>query len=59
MNELVFDLIKNKFLILELSKRDILSSYRGTIVGVAWTLINSLFMLTIYTFLFSFIFKTR
>lgn len=59
MNELGFDLIKNKFLILELSKRDILLSYRGTIVGVAWTLINSLVMLTIYTFLFSFIFKAR
>ncbi len=59
MISIVVDLIKNKFLILELAKRDILSSYRGTIIGVAWTLINSLIMLTIYTFLFSFVFKTR
>lgn len=59
MINIFFDLIKNKFLILELSKRDILSSYKGTIVGIAWTLINSLVMLAIYTFLFSFIFKTR
>ena len=55
MISIVVDLIKNKFLILEIDKRDILSSYRGTIIGVAWTLINSLIMLTIYTFLFSFV----
>lgn len=33
--------------------------YRGTSLGLAWTLLNPVIMLTIYSFIFGFVFKAR
>lgn len=46
-------------LIAQLTRRDIISRYKGSYLGLLWSLINPLFMLTIYTFVFSTIFKAR
>ena len=46
-------------LIWRLTQRDILSRYRGSLLGWAWTFINPLAMLAIYTFVFSQVFKAR
>ena len=43
----------------QLSKRDLASKYRGSRLGLAWTIVNPVLMLTIYTVVFSSIFKTR
>jgi len=39
--------------------RDILGKYRGSFVGVLWSLLNPLLMLAIYSFMFSIVFKAR
>ncbi|SJL83540.1 ABC transporter permease [Vibrio palustris] len=50
---------KNKNLIYQLTKRDILSRYRGSAIGLTWSIITPLLMLTLYTFVFSYVFKAR
>lgn len=46
-------------LILQLTKREVLSRYRGSIMGLAWSFFNPLLMLFVYTFVFSVVFKAR
>jgi lipopolysaccharide transport system permease protein len=46
-------------LIVVLAKRDVAGRYRGSAVGLLWSLVNPLLMLTVYTFVFSMIFKAR
>lgn len=49
----------NRVLIYQLTKREILSRYKGTSFGVAWSIFTPLLMLVLYTFVFSFVFKAR
>jgi lipopolysaccharide transport system permease protein len=42
-----------------MTKREVLSRYRGSVLGLAWSFFNPLLMLVIYTFVFSGIFKAR
>ncbi|MEI2829304.1 ABC transporter permease [Pseudomonas mosselii] len=51
--------LQNRQLILQLTKREISSRYRGSMMGVAWSFINPLLLLAIYTFVFSSVFKAR
>ncbi len=44
--------IKNRHLILELVRRDIRSRYVGSIVGSAWSILNPLLQLAVYTIVF-------
>lgn len=46
-------------LIMVFSRREILGRYRGSILGLLWSFFNPLFMLAVYTFIFSEVFKTR
>lgn len=46
-------------LIISLTKRDIDSRYKGSLFGLFWAIINPLFLLGIYTFVFGVIFKSR
>jgi len=46
-------------LILQMTKREVLSRYRGSVMGLAWSFFNPLLMLIIYTFVFSVVFKAR
>lgn len=46
-------------LTLELVKRELGQRYRGSYLGMVWTLIVPLVMLAIYTFVFSVVFKAR
>lgn len=52
-------LVTNKNLIVSLSKRDIVSKYQGSFIGLIWSFINPVLMMVIYTFVFSVVFKTR
>ncbi|NDV18261.1 ABC transporter permease [Pseudodesulfovibrio sp. JC047] len=56
--EMVASPWRNRSLVLELSKRDILARYKGTLVGALWTFVNPLLMLAVYSFVFGFVFKT-
>ncbi len=46
-------------LIWQFSRRDILSRYRGSWLGVGWTILTPIIMLIIYTMVFRFVFQTK
>jgi lipopolysaccharide transport system permease protein len=52
-------LFAHRELIGQLARRDVIGRYRGSLLGVAWSLFNPILMLLVYTFVFSFVFKTR
>jgi lipopolysaccharide transport system permease protein len=58
-HELVASFLRGHSLIYALSKRDVVGRYRGSYFGIAWSFITPLFMLLVYTFVFSIIFKAR
>lgn len=51
--------IVNRQLIGQLIRRDVVGRYRGSVMGIAWSFLNPLLMLVIYTVVFSGIFKQR
>lgn len=50
---------RNRRLIGQLTKRDIVGRYRGSMLGILWSLFNPLFLLAVYTFVFTTIFKMK
>ncbi|TJV06777.1 MAG: ABC transporter permease [Mesorhizobium sp.] len=46
-------------LILSLTRREIAGRYRGSALGLLWSLLNPLFMLAVYTFVFGVVMKSR
>lgn len=40
-------------------QREVIGRYRGSVLGVLWSFLNPLFMLLVYTFVFSVMFKVR
>ncbi|MGZ5069874.1 MAG: ABC transporter permease [Methylobacter sp.] len=50
---------KNYPLILQMVRREIIGRYRGSFLGLLWSFVNPILMLTIYTFVFGFVFKAR
>lgn len=57
--EMIVSLWRNRSLIHASVKREVLGRYRGSALGILWSFFNPLFMLTIYTFVFSEVFKAR
>lgn len=51
--------VKNLFLIWQLSKRDVLGRYKGSVLGIGWSLVYPLLLLATYTVVFRVIFKAR
>jgi len=49
----------NRQLISRLSKREVVGRYQGSIIGLLWSFLNPIFMLVVYTFVFSVVFKAR
>jgi lipopolysaccharide transport system permease protein len=50
---------RNRGLIAQLTRREIVGRYRGSALGLLWSFFNPIFMLMVYTFVFSVIFKAR
>ena len=50
---------RNRSLVRALVRREVTGRYRGSILGLLWSFFNPLFMLSVYTFVFSVIFKAR
>lgn len=42
-----------------LIKREVVGRYRGSMLGLFWSFLNPVFMLVVYTFVFSVVFKAR
>lgn len=57
--EMVASLWRNRGLIHASATREVLGRYRGSALGLLWSFFNPLFMLTVYTFVFSEVFKAR
>jgi lipopolysaccharide transport system permease protein len=51
--------LPHRDLIWQLTRRDIAARYRGTALGLLWSLITPLLMLAMYTFVFSVVFQAR
>lgn len=58
-NVIAASLWRHRELTQALVKRDILGRYRGSILGVFWSFFHPLFMLAVYTFVFSVVFQAR
>ena len=56
---LVKSLWRNRQLIVQMTKREVLGRYKGSALGLAWSFFYPVFMLAVYTFVFSVIFKSR
>jgi lipopolysaccharide transport system permease protein len=50
---------RNRQLIAQMTKREVLGRYQGSALGLVWSFLNPLFMLAVYTFVFSVVFKAR
>jgi len=57
--ELILSLWRNRGLTYSLAYREIVGRYKGSVLGMLWTLINPILMLSVYTFVFSVVFKAR
>lgn len=58
-SELAGSAWRNRELIKVLTVREVVSRYRGSIFGLMWSFFNPVFMLAVYTFVFSVVFKSR
>lgn len=57
--EMVASLWRNRSLAKALVQREIVGRYRASVMGILWSFLNPVFMLVIYTFVFSVVFKAR
>ena len=51
--------LKYRQLIWQMTRRDIAGRYRGSMLGLTWSLVTPLLLLTMYTFVFTVVFKAR
>ncbi|MDW5501042.1 ABC transporter permease [Pseudomonas lundensis] len=51
--------LKNKRLIYTLTKREVISRYRGSVFGLLWSFFTPILMLVVYTFVFSVVFQAK
>jgi len=56
---MIQSLIKNKSLIYQMAKREVIGRYKGSAMGLLWSFFNPILMLIVYTFVFGVIFKAR
>jgi len=50
---------RNRGLVRVLVEREVVGRYRGSVLGILWSFFNPVFMLVVYTFVFSVVFKAR
>lgn len=50
---------RHRQLIWQMTRREVSARYRGSLLGLAWSFLNPLLMLLVYTFVFSVVFKAR
>ena len=59
LGALVRSLWRHRQLIVEMTKREIIGRYKGSVMGLVWSFLNPVLMLAVYTFFFSVVFKAR
>ncbi len=56
---LASSLWRNRQLIAQMTRREVVGRYKGSVMGLTWSFFNPVFMLAVYTFVFSVVFKSR
>ena len=56
---MIMSLWRHRALIWQMTRREVIGRYRGSIMGIAWSFFNPILMLLVYTFVFSVVFKAR
>ncbi len=56
---LLRSLLHNRQLIIQMTKREVIGRYKGSVMGLLWSFLNPIFMLAVYTFFFAVVFKAR
>jgi lipopolysaccharide transport system permease protein len=56
---MVTNLWAQRGLIAQMTKREVLQRYRGSVMGIAWSFVTPILMLVVYTFVFSVVFRAR
>jgi lipopolysaccharide transport system permease protein len=51
--------LRQRTLIWQFARRDVLARYRGSLLGLGWSFLTPLLMLAVYTFVFRVVFKAR
>ena len=59
LRAMLHSLWNNRMLILQMSRREVVGRYKGSVMGLLWSFLNPLFMLAVYTFFFAVVFKSR
>ncbi|QEY11312.1 ABC transporter permease [Cellvibrio sp. KY-YJ-3] len=59
IKSLIGSLISNRGLVSQIVRQQIVGKYRGSYIGILWPLLNPIFMLVVYTFVFSIVLKVR
>lgn len=59
LKECVLTPWKHRQLIVSMVKRDVVGRYKGSALGILWSLFHPIFMLIVYTFVFSVVFKAK
>ena len=57
--EIIASLWRNRYLIKKSIQREVVGRYRGSFLGIFWSFFHPMFMLAVYTFVFSVVFKAR
>jgi lipopolysaccharide transport system permease protein len=57
--EMLSSVWRHRNLIMQMTKREVVGRYRGSILGIAWSFFNPLIMLAVYTVVFSTVFQAK
>lgn len=59
LKAMLHSLWSHRALIVQMSRRDVIGRYKGSVMGLLWSFLNPLLMLSVYTFFFAVVFKSR
>ena len=59
VSNLARSLWQHRELISQMTRREVVGRYRGSVMGLTWSFLNPVLMLVVYTFVFSGVFKAR
>lgn len=57
--ETISSVLRHRNLIIQMTKREVVGRYRGSLLGIAWSFFNPLIMLAVYTIVFSTVFQAK
>lgn len=57
--EIIRSILHHQDLIIQMTTREVIGRYRGSMLGIAWSFFNPLIMLAVYTVVFSTVFQAK